>query len=103
MKRSTEENKTTETKEEPKMMRTRTPEGRKIAPKPGEYPAGRFGEIGAPGWMLAPENCIAKRFGNFPIIGKCVDLAICGYSCKEQCEKYFMFCKNSRVKGVRNE
>lgn len=94
MKRSAKENKETE----PKMMRTRNPEGRNIAPKQSEYPAGRFGEIGAPGWMCVPENCTAKNRANFPGLGECVDLAICGYSCKEQCEKYLMFCKNSRVK-----
>jgi hypothetical protein len=78
------------------MIRTKDPEGRKITI--GTYPANRFGEEGAPGWMLAPEDCIAKNKGNFPGIGVCVDLAICGYHCKEQCEKYIMFCKNSRVK-----
>jgi hypothetical protein len=81
------------------MIRTRDPDGRNITI--GEYPAGRFGEQGAPGWMCIPENCIAKNTSNFPGLGKCVDLAICGYHCKQQCEKYILFCKNARVKAAR--
>lgn len=80
------------------MLRSRRPDGRNISP--GKYPANRFGEEGAPGYMLAPEGCNAKRH-NFPRIGLCVDLSICSYYCKQQCEKYLLFRKNAGVKDTR--
>jgi len=86
--------------EDIQMVRTRTPRGWKETPHHSKYPAGRFGEEGAPGWMLAPEGCPKKKH-NFKRIGSCVDLAICGYYCEDQCEKYLMFRKNARVRVKR--
>lgn len=85
------------------MERTRKPGGGKIVPKQHEYPAGRFGEEGYPGYMLAPlDDVCPARKANFPI-GECVDLAICGFFCEVQCEKYLMFGKNARVKVRRDK
>ena len=99
MRRTTKLTKKQQDEQIEQMVRTTTPRGWKRSPHHTEVPAGRFGEEGAPGFMLMPPGCTARK-SYFQGLGVCVDLAICSWYCKEQCEKYHMFRKNAGVKAV---
>ena len=72
------------------MAETKMKRGTKV---PRFYDPAAFGEPGLPGFMPQPDNC---HHDGINYVGRdwlYIDLAICRYSCKKQCEEWREYCK----------